>query len=78
MVRWVLYCWKIIGNTVNLSSGIKYKKNNLLKIPDDTKEISKNINKIINQDEKVRKIIKKNDITSVIDNEKIRQRMRTA
>ena len=67
---------KTIGNTVYLSNGIKYKRNNLLKIPDDTKEINKNIIKTNNQ-EKVRKIIKKNDLAPVIDNEKRSQRIRT-
>ena len=78
MVRWVLYSWKTIGNTVYLSNGIKYKRNNLLKIPDDTKEINKNIIKINNQEEKVRKIIKKNDLAPIIDTEKRSQRIRTA
>jgi hypothetical protein len=66
---------KTIGNTVYLSNGIKYKRNNLLKIPDDTKEINKNIIKINNQEEKVRKIIKKNDLAPVIDTEKRSQRI---
>ena len=61
---------KTIGNTVYLSNGIKYKRNNLLKIPDDTKEINKNIIKINNQEEKVRKFIKKTDLAPIIDNEK--------
>ncbi len=61
-----------------MSNGIKYKRNNLSKIPDDTKEINKNIFKINNQEEKARKIIKKNDLAPVIDNEKRSQRIRTA
>ena len=51
---------------------------NLFKIPDDTKEINKNIIKIKNQEEKVRKIIKKNDLAPIIDTEKRSQRIRTA
>ena len=45
-------------------------KINLLKIPNDTKEINNNIIKINNQEEKVRKIIKKNDLAPIIDTEK--------
>ena len=44
---------KTIGNTVYLSDGKKYKRDNLLKIPDNTKESTvKNIIAQNNQEEK--------------------------
>ena len=65
-------------NTITLSNGKKYKRENLLKIPDNTAETGRNIVAQNHLEEKVRKVIKKNDLAPIIDTEKRSQRIRTA
>ena len=63
-------------NTITLSNGKKYKRENLLKIPNDTPETGRNIIHQNNLEEKARKVVKQNDLAPIIDHEKRSQRIR--
>ena len=64
-------------NTITLSNGKKYKRENLLRIPDDTPETGRNIVAQNNLEEKGRRYVKQNDLAPVIDHDKRSERIKT-